>query len=181
MSDSYIIFKTALEVQEWVEKYYTAEELSLLDVNGKADLSLVFYKGNFSRAYNIALRTEKADTEFCKNIQMLQELLCKYEIPTDITTYRFVSWKELKALDRGTRFCKTYEYKSFLSTTLLKDKYAMYDICRNRFSIMIQVPRGTKGAYLPEVNKNRPEYEVLFPYGMRLKKIGYCEYRIVNQ
>lgn len=181
MTNSYMIFKTALEVEEWVEKYYTAEELSILDINGKADFSLVLYKGNFSEKFNRALRDEKTDTEFCNAIETLQELLCKYKIPSDIITYRFISWKELQALNKGTRFGKVYEYKSFLSTTLLKDKYAMHDKCWKRIPIMIQVPKGIKGAYLPEVNKNRPEYEILFPYGMRLKKIGYYEYKILNE
>lgn len=181
MQNIYTIFSTKLEVEEWVKKYYTEQELSVLDVNKDADSSLIIYKGNGAEAYNKALRTGRVTAEISSRIQKMQELLCKYEIPTNITTYRYVSWKEVMVLDSSTRFGKIYKYESFLSTTLLKDIYAMSEKCQKRSLILIQVPGGTKGAYIPEVNKDRPEFEILFPFGMKLKKIGCNKYRIIGE
>ncbi len=181
MQDTYKTFSTELEVKEWVEKYYTLEQLSALDVNGNADVSLIAYKGNCAEKMNRTLREKRAKVKFDSGIQKLQELLCKYELPTNIITYRFVSLKEWRALNCGTRFGRVYVHEGFLSTTLLKDQYAMGDKICNRIPILIQVPKGTRGAYLPEVNEGRPEFEILLPYGMKLKKIGFWKYRVVDK
>ncbi len=46
--------------------------------------------------------------------------------------------------------------------------------------IKIIVPKGTKGVFLPEVNPGQPEFEVLFPHGTRLKRIGIDKYTIIS-
>ena len=102
-----------------------------------------------------------------------------YVIPQDIVVTRFVDLKEWWALLKGTVQGKAYEYKGFLSTTMLKKYFGMDDIKWGRLSIQIYIPKGTYGVYIPEVNNNAKEFEILISLGQKLKRIYCNKYAII--
>ena len=180
-----MIFKTKEAVENWVKQNYTEEQLGRLQISRyeSTDVSWAYvaYKGNLSEKINSALREEPSKIMTDEWLKEFQEFISTYFIPEDITVYRFVSNKEYCWLDRATRWGKTCVYNGFLSTTLLKNRYReLYSRVHRRMVVKIIVPKGTKGTYLPEVNPDMPEFEVLFPHGTRLKRIGIDKYTIVS-
>ena len=125
----------------------------------------------------VRLGSEAQQKEY--DIIGLQKFLLEKAIPESIEAYRFVSFKELCYLIKGTIKGKFYTYPNFLSTTLLKDYYSMEDIKQNKFTVTIRIPKGTSGRYIAEVNPNNPEYEILIPYRVKLKRISLKVYEIV--
>lgn len=178
-------FKTEADVEDWAKQNYSEEQLCRLKVsrtfNSKVPWALAAYKGNLSEKINGILRDDPCKIETDERLKEFQDLICSYSIPTEVTVYRFVSSKEYCWLDSATRFGKICVYNGFLSTTLLGDRYReLYSRVHRRILIQIDVPKGTKGTYLPEVNPDMPEFEVLFPHGTRLKKVWFNKYTIVS-
>lgn len=175
-----MIFNTEEDVTNWVRKNYSEKELQRLDIHSNAPIGLVLYKGNAFEKINTFLRENPECMELPKEIDALQKLICEYFIPTDIIVYRYVSYKENLWLNRMTQWRKVCKYQGFLSTTLLKKRYReLHDEVHRKSVIEIKVPKGTIGTYLPEVNPNMPEFEILFPHETRLKRTGIDKYTIV--
>ena len=112
------------------------------------------------------------------NIEKLQAYLLKCHLPENIVVYRYVSWCEWLTICTNTFFRGEYVHPGFLSTTMLKNHYGMKAIKANRVTIRINVPKGTCGICLPEVNPQKPEYEVLLAHHCKVKKYGVFEYII---
>ena len=55
----------------------------------------------------------------------------------------------------------------------------MDDIKWGRLSIQIYIPKGTHGVYLPEVNCNAKEFEILISPGQKLKRISCNKYALI--
>lgn len=176
----YKMFSKPKEVELWVNSNYTESELKQLSVLNNIDTPLADYKGGGYRLMNEYLRIHAEDKQNDFDIQGLQELLLSKTIGVPIAVFRFVDIKELGILWWNTRLGKTFKYSAFLSTTMLKDYYSMGDIRKNRFLITINVPQGTNGTYLPEVNSNMPEFEILLPYGIKLRRQSWTVYEIVS-
>lgn len=174
---AYKKFATPLEVETWVEENYKEEELekvSVLPYNPNK-MALNLYKGSGYKRINTLLWRDKSD----EIVEELTKLIEGYVIPQDIVVTRFVDLKEWWALLKGTVQGKAYEYKGFLSTTMLKKYFGMDDIKWGRVSIQIYIPKETHGVYLPEVNNNAKEFEILISPGQKLKRISCNKYAII--
>lgn len=55
----------------------------------------------------------------------------------------------------------------------------MEDIKRSRLVIKIRIPKGTFGTYLPEVNPKAPEFEILLPHHLKLKRIKWNTFEVI--
>lgn len=181
-----MIFETEDNVVSWVKHNYSEKELQRLKVSSTAltdaPWALVAYKGILSEKINTLLRENPNAIETNEKLSELQKLIFEYSIPTDITVYRYVSYKEYSWLNRMTRWRKICTYNGFLSTTLLAKRYReFHSEVFGRVIIEIKVPKGAIGTYLPEVNPNMPEFEILFSHGTRLKRIGMGKYTIVTK
>lgn len=177
-------FSTPDEVQTWVQQYYTYEELKELEELEKVEdmkiSALLFYKGNGYRHMNYCVRNGITDTNGIVDVNSLQQLLLSKRIKESIEVYRFIDFNELIILLRNTSRKHTFEFPSFLSTTLLWEYYSMEDIKRGRFRISIRIPEGTAGTYLPEINHDRPEYEILLPHHLKLRRINWTSFEIIQ-
>ncbi|MCD7823908.1 MAG: hypothetical protein LUG86_07855 [Oscillospiraceae bacterium] len=178
---SYRKLSTPEDVEQWVKLNYSDEEIAkITEYQNSSDSPLQKYKGGMYRWINSMVRggyTEK--NEEC-DIPELQMFLSSWILDDDIVVYRFVDLLELRVLLKNTVKHSEYTCHNFLSTTLLKKYYSMDDIKKHRFTIKIQVGKGSHGVYLPEINKDRPEYEILFPYDSKLTRIGWLTFRLTN-
>lgn len=165
--EKYHRFSNPKEVDVWVQRHYTQKELNELGEN--KIFALLFYKGDGYRYMNNCVRAGTIDETDVVDINSLQQLLLSKQIQESIEVYRFVDFKELNILLHNTSKKQVYEYPSFLSTTLLLKHYSMEKIKKGKFSIAIRIPQGTHGTYLPEINDNSPEYEVLLPHHLKLR------------
>lgn len=179
--DKYHRFSTPEEVQTWVKQYYTYEELKELEdyekIKDNKIPALLFYKGNGHEHMNHCVRNGITDTNDIVDVNSLQRLLLSKSIKESIEVYRFINIKELKILLRNTSGKRAFEYPSFLSTTLLWEYYSMK---KGKFLISIRIPEGTAGTYLPEINYDRPEYEILLPHHLKLRRINWTTFEIIQ-
>lgn len=173
-------FASPAAVADWVALHYTEGQLQALCVNDMLDSPLLDYKGGSYRDMNTHLRMGVENLHSPYDISGLQKLLKGYQLPEGVETHRFVCWKEWLKLFWNTRHNRVYTYPSFLSTTLLKDYYSMDEIKKGRIVITILAPCGSTGTYLPEVNEEAPEFEILFPHHTSLRRISFSKYQIVN-
>ena len=168
----YRSFSSPKEVEEWVNRTYSKQELQDLTREYNPESPLFDYKGNAYRVINAMLRRGYMESQDY-NISSLQAVLKSKSIPENILVYRYVSMQELLTLHWYTICDKEYLYPSFLSTTLLKDFYSMDSIKRCRFAIKLLVMKGSHGTYIPEINPDLPEYEILFPFHVKLKHLHW--------
>lgn len=174
-------FSSPEEVNVWVQDNYSKEELDFLDVVKNSDSPLSYYKGNYYKVINQYLRMGLEERQDTYDIVGVKAMIEQYKIPENLSVIRFIDIREFICLVWNTRFGKKYVYPCFLSTTLLRKYYAMDEIKRHRLAITILVPEGMPGIYIPEVNADSPEYEVLFPYRIKLKRISWRKYIIENE
>ena len=165
-------FHAPEEVDNWVHDYYSQAELDPFDMNHHLDDPISDYKGPFSKLMNAALRAGITDKYEGLDIGGLQELLLETHIPENIIVFRFVDLRELWHLWKLTAGGRPIQYDGFLSTTLLPKYYSMEDKKFLRIPIRILAPAEIPGTYLPEVNPELPEYEILFPHGLKLRRRG---------
>ncbi len=173
---SYRRFTTPSDVFEWVGTHYSQDELDQFDVKKNPGHPLTWYKGGLYKDINTVIRRGWIDSYSTVDIDAIQEQLLQMHIAENITVTRFTSFKEYGYLYWHTMFRKTLEYPGFLSTTMLKDNYAMDEIRRWRIPISIYIPAGAPGMYLPEVNPSSPEYEILLPYHTKIQRITSDKY-----
>lgn len=177
--EEYRSFNTPEEVKEWVNNNYSIAELSDLSFNisnPENNVSLFLYKGVGYKRMNENVRKGNLTNEW---VAELQKLLLSKRIKESIEVERFVDFKEWIILVRKTRRRRVFEYPAFLSTTMLSKDYGIDDIACRRHIIKIQIPQGTPGTYIPEVNKDRPEFEILMPHHIRLCRIKDDVFRVV--
>ena len=169
--DKYIKFTTEYEFRDLLSQNYSDELLKMLKEELSSDSSPLFnYVGGSYSFINQCLRLNAEENQTDYDIIGLQKFLCGFTIPDNLVTTRFVSIKEYMTLIWNTRLKRKYIYPCFLSTTLIKDLYRLNDIRNHRISIKILVPKGTKGSYIPEVNPQKPEFELLIPYRVKMKR-----------
>ena len=178
---NYRTFHTPSEVEEWVSQHYTTQEIDELTIQNDLESPLAYYKGNGFKCINYTIRKGYPDSRDPIDLPRLQRILYEYSIPEDLLVYRFVDLRELFILLWNTRFGRHYSYPGFLSTTLLWDHYSMEDIKNGRTIIEFYVHTGCPGTYLPEVKKEPPEFEILFPHHCAIRRIGWRKYEIVPQ
>ena len=176
----YRIFRSPSDVDQWVSQIYSEQQLKELSIHNDMDSPLSLYKGNGHKAINYWIRKKLSKYLVQYRIPELNQMLCKYSIPENLTVFRFVDWKEFLILHWNTLFGRSYAYPGFLSTTLLKDYYSMENIRNGRLVIEFQVDKGCSGVYLPEVVKENPEYEILFPHHCIIKRTGWAKYAITR-
>lgn len=176
----YKSFNSPQEVARWVICHYSNAEICQLDVRENADSPLGDYKGNAYSKINYIVRHSCEKNQKLYDIEGIQSLLLSHKVPEDIIATRYVDWNELLILLWNTRWHRTYIYPQFLSTTLLRNAFSMDYLKKGRIPISIQIPKGTYGAFLPEVNPDSPEFEVLLPYRMHIMRIKWNLYRIEN-
>lgn len=174
-NDVYRVFLSRDDVDEWVMQNYNAREIDALKEMLRGVNALALYKGNGALNLNRSIREENED-EF---VSELQDFLYERTIPDSIVVTRFVCYSEKSVLHKMTRNGNLYEYKGFLSTTLLPSEYGMDEIRRGRSRIKIFIPEGAKGTYIPEINKALPEFEILLANGTKLRRIGLDKYQVI--
>ncbi|GEM_PF-1597964 len=168
-------FYSPEEVDAWAVSCYSEEYVKKYSYfNSNSPLN--DYKGALYKNMNASLMQGVTKRTTVKG---LQDMLLSDSLPNSIVTYRFVSLKELLHIFVGTIFDRIYTVPIFWSTTLLKEDYAMGDIKNGRFLITILAPEGSHGRYVPEVNPDRREYEVLFAHNIKLKKLSPLSYCII--
>lgn len=170
--NQYRSFSSPKEVEAWISRTYSKLELQDLTRESNPDSPLFDYKGNAYKVINTMLRNGSMQSQDY-DISGLQTLLKSKTIPENIQVYRYVDLRELLTLHWHTVCGKEYLYPSFLSTTLLKDFYSMDNIKRCKFAIMLLVMKGSHGTYIPEINPDLPEYEILLPYHIKLKRLHW--------
>ena len=177
--EEYRSFATPDEVKEWVNNNYSIAELSDLSFdisNPDNNVALFLYKGVGYRRMNKNVRKGGLTDE---RVAELQSLLLSKRIKESIEVERFVDFKEWIILLRKTSWGRIYEYPAFLSTTMLSKDYGIEDIAWRRHVVKIQIPQGTPGIYIPEINKDRPEFEILLPHHIKLCRIKDDVFRVV--
>jgi hypothetical protein len=173
-------FISPSEVEFWVKQNYTNDDLSELSAKENIESTLCYYKGGASKFINSLIRQGCGDYMDMLDLSALQGQLMKYKIQERIVVYRFVDFKEFLILHKKTLFGQKYAYPEFLSTTLLKDQYSMDEIKHGRFVIELFIEKQTHGAYLPEVVRQNPEFEVLFPHHTYLKRLNWKRFYVYN-
>ncbi len=178
--ESFRSFSTPLEVNDWLTENYTREQLEEFDGLRGDENPIGDYKGAVYKYINECTRFIYKGAIPIPEAAYIQDKLLKMEIPENIRVSRFVDLKEFVMLIRETAFSKSMLYKSFMSTTLLKDYCRIDDIRRERhvFPISIYVPKGTPGMYISDNEPEFPEYEILFPHGLHIERISIKEYLI---
>ncbi len=176
---NYKRFKTVSDVDNWVNKVYSSQELEKLSNLNDIESPLNWYKGSGYSYMNELVRAGAYNYKETFDLPALQHLLTSFYIPENIVVYRYVDIKELLILIKNTFKKKEYLYEGFLSTTLLKNQYSMDYIKKNRIAIEIYVEKGCKGVYIPEVNLNHREFEILFPYHSKIARNSLFKYKII--
>ena len=181
-----MVLKTEEDVANWVKHNFSEKEFQGFKKfpidSPEVPCALVAYKGNLYKNINTYLRKNPSGIETNEKLGELQKYILKNSIPTDITVFRYVSFEEVVWLAAKTQWGTTCSYNGFLSTTLLQERYReLHSEVHRRVVIEIQVPKGAKGIYLPELNPAMPEFEVLFPHGTRLKYNGPNKYKILTE
>ena len=173
-------FTTLESVSDWLKLHYTQEDLVNIANEVQDDESaLSEYKGNYSRVINNYVRNGQENNQTEYGIMKMQEFLISRTIDDDIEVHRFVSMAELFELWKNTIKGRVYKYPCFLSTTMLKENYSMMEKRRCRVAISIRIRKGTFGTYIPEINSELPEFEILMPYRLKIKKINLITYEII--
>ena len=113
MQESYKEFKTPQEVEEWVTKHYTKDELWEFDCLRNENSPVGDYKGGLYNHMNRCLWLVGIEKYNEYDAQELQKALIRHTIPESTTVTRFVSLKEWLALIKNTMFHKEYFYRSF--------------------------------------------------------------------
>lgn len=172
------VFSTPSEVEAWVSSQNFIKEYSEL----KEDIweALLDYKGSLAQKINYSLRKYGHVPKDLSDIDVLLEWLAAFSIDNNIATYRFISFSEYFILLIGGSRKRGYVIPQLLSTTLLPQYYAMEEIKLFRLCIQIQIPAGTPGTFLPEINRERPEFEILLPKDLRIRCVGLRNFLIVN-
>lgn len=172
-------FSTPESVSDWVKLHYTQKDLDSIDKElHNSESALSEYKGNYSKVINDYVRKGQENNQKTYDIVKMQEFLTSRIIDDNIEVYRFVSIAELFNLWKNTIGDRVYEYPSFLSTTMLKKYYSMKNIRYCRVAISIRIRKETFGTYIPEINADMPEFEILMPYRLRIKRINLITYEI---
>lgn len=172
------VFNTPQDVKNWIQYNYSIDRIEQLTTMLHSDTALSEYKGGFYKVMNRYLRYGVFNPEDY-DIVGLQKMLSNCSLPESIVTHRFVSILELVKLYTHTIFGRVFQYPTFLSTTLLDKDYSMQEIKAGRVKIRFFAPKGTPGTFLPEIKENRPEFEVLFAYGLKIKCVGLLDFSIV--
>lgn len=175
VNEEYREFSSEEDVDEWVMQNYKVSEIDVLREMLRGVNAMVLYKGNGALNMNRSIREGKTNTF----VNELQKILLERTIPDNIVATRFIDYSEKSVLHKMTRNGNLYEYKGFLSTTLLPSEYGMDEIRRRRSRIKIFIPKGVKGTYIPEINKGLPEFEILLVNGTKLRRIGLDKYQVI--
>lgn len=179
--NNYIQIGSQANLDVFIKNNYTQEQINTIaEYSGNVDSPLFEYKGGYYRHFNQLIRAKAEQNQTDYDIMGLNAFLSSFSVNTNLITYRYVSFKEYITLFRSTLFKHTYEYPCFLSTTLIDTLYSMDEIKYKRILIKILIPKGTKGVILPEVNPERPEFELLLPYRLKLKRIAVKTFMIAE-
>lgn len=177
--EEYIEIKTEAELDAWIKRNYTNEQLAFLKESiANVDSPLFFFIGEGYRRINRKLRNSPQQEKGDSRINELQKLVCSFSVSENIISYRYVDKSEYRCLRRKTAFKRTYVYPCFCSTTLIKDLYNIDQIKCNRRIIRIYIPEGTRCVYVPELVENNPEYELLLPYHTKMKRIDINSFMV---
>lgn len=168
-------FTSPQDVDVWVAKHFNENQLMEFSAKDNLDSALGTYKCSGYRWINEGIRIGGINSN---EVLELQKMLMQQAIPESIQTFRFVSPKELSILIWKTRRRHAFNYPGFLSTTLLPEYYSMNYIKDKRILISFFIEKGVSGMYLPEVNPNMPEFEILFPHHLKIKRIQWNQYLI---
>ncbi|MHC5293026.1 ADP-ribosyltransferase [Listeria welshimeri] len=141
--------------------------LSSLEIQAIRDYTDIWYYGNMNgylRGIN-----EKLVPGNAERIKNLSNALGKASLPNNLTLYRGTSSEifdnlfNLKNLNYQDLVGKTIEEKGFLSTTTLSNQKFSGNV-----TMIINAPKGSKGAYLAHFSDKPEEAEVLFDIGQKM-------------
>lgn len=192
MSIQYKVFQTTEEADAWVEEHKSFFPSD--NDNDKIFLQAIdYYTGSSKPIYNNHLRQRfpvKEDSYFYPYLMQMIKKLPTYQIPDNITVYRYINKQLLKEM------CESYplkcgsiiQDKGFMSTTLLRESVEEFKSNRKlNILLVISIPKGTKGTYVDLLHDSLPEYEIILAPNTQLRidyKIpffnNYFECTVIN-
>ena len=76
----------------------------------------------------------------------------------------------------------TQEFLDSIDKELHNNESALLEYIGNYSKVINDyVRKGTFGAYIPEINADMPEFEILMPYRLRIERINLITYEITAQ
>ena len=150
------------DYQEWTSKAYDGW-LNSLSEEEKNAIS-AYTEEEYYTNINAVLRGIQDEYEWMNGefVKLITNALNKTEIPEDIVLYRGCSQKMLRGIDYSSAeelVGRIVPEKSFMSTSL-DYKVSKYGFKNNLF-LIIDTPKGTKGAYIGKLSEFDDEMEVL--------------------
>ncbi|MBC1827464.1 hypothetical protein HCI96_09985 [Listeria seeligeri] len=166
---NYIKFDSLDEVEDWAMEFFSVrrQSLSPTEIQAITDYTDIWYYGNMNGYLRGSV--EKLVPGNFERIERLINALSKAELPNNITVYRgtnleiFDNLLNLKNTDYKDLIGKTIEEKGFMSTTSLKNQEFSGDV-----TLVINAPKGSKGAYLGHFSNSPKEAEILFNAGQKM-------------
>ncbi|PZG34138.1 hypothetical protein C2D64_06955 [Listeria ivanovii] len=166
---NYIKFDSLDEVEDWAMEFFSVwrQSLSPKEIQAITDYTDIWYYGNMNGYLRGSI--EKLAPGNAERIERLINALSKAELPNNITVYRgtsieiFDNLLNLKNIDYKDLIGKTIEEKGFMSTTSLKNQEFSGDV-----TLVINAPKGSKGAYLGHFSNSPKEAEILFNAGQKM-------------
>ncbi|MBC1722146.1 ADP-ribosyltransferase, partial [Listeria seeligeri] len=166
---NYIKFDSLDEVEDWAMEFFSVwrQSLSPTEIQAITDYTDIWYYGNMNGYLRGSV--EKLVPGNFERIERLINALSKAELPNNITVYRgtnleiFDNLLNLKNIDYKDLIGKTIEEKGFMSTTSLKNQEFSGDV-----TLVINAPKGSKGAYLGHFSNSPKEAEILFNAGQKM-------------
>lgn len=157
----------------WLARELPEQKGFLAKANDKEIESILDYKAGDALEINDLLRADRADLLGKRKqgmVESLDGLLDKTATSKDLVVYRqstHPAFKKLKADD-------TFNEKGYSSTSLIRDHKKFGEAAEEIFDakavqLVINVPKGSKGAYLDFVEEasNREDAEFLLPRGVK--------------
>lgn len=174
MSKLYKEFHTTEEADAWVEKYKSCFPSDSDD--DKIFLQAIdYYTASGNPIFNNHLRRYRPmekDNYFYPYVSQMIKKLPTYQIPDNITVYRYINKQLLKDM------CESYPPKrgsilldkGFMSTTLIRNSIFNLRLEKKlNVLLIISIPKGTNGTYVGLLHDTLPEYEIILAPNTKLR------------
>lgn len=191
--DSYREFKTRDEVSAWGLKHYGAwskEYLSALPDRDRhrngwlARQPIENYCGEVFREINPALWSGKVlPDQYAEMESMLRSIISSApHIPEPVIVYRLENRNVLALVENSLRSGRPFEYKSYMSTSLLTDimTWTVASYSDRDTLLKIYIPTGTPAVYVDGI-RDRGESELILQRGLKLSVLRRRCNQVIGQ
>lgn len=191
--DSYREFKTRKEVCNWSAEYYGAWSKEYLAGLSERDRNRVGwlarqpieqYCGEAFREINLALWSGKALlNQYDEMESLLRNIISSApHIPEPLIAYRLENSNVLTLVDASLKTGKPFEYKSYMSTSLLTDimTWTTATFSDRNALLKLYIPEGTPGIYVDDIH-NREESELILQRGLKVRVLRRRRNQVIGQ